>query len=213
MRRKRWIFALGMLLVFLIGGYMLYHYIEGRNIMDRMYQATKDGLRQFNHVPELEEKEYEDLEEYENFGAFSIAYLNEYLEDSYSVALKFPAVRQNYIEIRVNKVIGENALLNFTMSYDYDHKTMIYQPIEICVRDGEHSYHYYDKENVTKYFEIFHITKEDVKEYRRYALYDVVLRTWVNANGGNYEHEVKRMQDTKFIDCSFDYTEEKTYLD
>ena len=66
---------------------------------------------------------------------------------------------------------------------------MIYEPVKVvkCSDKPEEIEHYKDEENINRYLDEYNLTREDIAEYQRYGLYDVVVKTWVDANGGNYE--------------------------
>ena len=98
------------------------------------------------------------------------------------------------------------------MTYDYEGRFITYEPISISDKPKETGKvtHYYDEKNVNMYLKEFGITKEDIEEYQHYALYDVVVRTWVKTHGGDYEEAKKRMERVKIFDNTYEFTEEGT---
>ena len=188
---------------------------KGSNIMGRIYQAAEArGFAPFNEVPELEGLEYDDLAQFENFGGLSIPYKEEYLEENREIKLFFPSEKK---EIKIRVVIElsektEETFLLMCMTYNYEERFMTYEPISISdtpKETGEVT-HYYDEENVNRYLKEFGITKEDIAEYQHYALYDVVVRTWVKTHGGDYDESKRSMEKVKTFDNTYEFTEEGT---
>ena len=185
---------------------------KGSNLMGRIYQAAEArGFAPFNEVPELEGLEYDDLAQFENFGGLSVPYKEEYLEENREIELFFPR-EEKEIKIRTVIELSEETLLLMRMTYDYEGRFITYEPISISDRPKETGEvtHYYDEKNVNMYLKEFGITKEDIAEYQHYALYDVVVRTWVKTHGGDYEEAKKRMEKVKTFDNTYEFTEEGT---
>ena len=169
------------------------------------------GFASFNEVPELEGLEYDDLAQFENFGGLSVPYKEEYLEENCKVELFFPR-SEKIIKIPIVVKLSEGTRLLIRMRYDYEERFITYEPISISNKTKETGEvtHYYDEENVNRYLKEFGITKEDIAEYQHYALYDVVVRTWVKTHGGDYEEAKKRMEKVKTFDNTYEFTEEGT---
>ena len=181
--------------------------------MGQIYQAAEArGFAPFNEVPELKGLEYDDLAQFEFFGGLSVPYKEEYLEKNREIKLFFPGEKKE-IRIRVVIVLSEKTeetFLLMCMTYDYEERFMTYEPISISntPKETEETTHYYDEKNINRYLKEFGITKEDIAEYQHYALYDVVVSTWVKTHGGNYDKAKKNMERVKIFDNTYEFTEE-----
>jgi len=205
--------------IVMIGGLMVtviviilgvfYYFIREANIMEQIYKAARAGsFKTFNEISALEGVSYEDLAQFENFGGLSIPYKKEYLKENFKVKLFFPTEGEN---IKVKSVIriANQTLLIIHMSYDHKNQTIIYEPISISDTPGDinTNEHYYDAENINKFLEECDVTKEDIAEYQEYILYDVVIKTWVDAHGGSYDGARKKMEALKLIDQTYEFSE------
>lgn len=173
-------------------------------------------LKPFQEIEETEWVDYDDLPQYENFGGLSIPYKKEYLKAEVETELFFPADEQN-IQIKSNVELSDNpdrtTLIIIYMAYDSRNKRLTLEPIHISdwdetTRPHSTGGHYYDGEIIYQYLEKYNITEEDIREYQNYILYEVVLKTWVETHGGDYEWEKKKLENCEIVDLTFDFPKE-----
>jgi len=210
MAKKKRIVMVGglMVTVIVIIAGIFYYFIREANIMEQIYKAARAGsFKTFNEISALEGVSYEDFAQFENFGGLSVPYKKEYLKENFKVKLFFPTEGEN---IKVKSVIriANQTLLIIHMSYDHKNQTIIYEPISISDTPGDinTNEHYYDAENINKFLEECDVTKEDIAEYQEYILYDVVIKTWVDAHGGSYDGARKKMEALKLIDQTYEFS-------
>jgi len=207
MAKKKRIVMIGglMVTVIVIIAGIFYYFTREANIMEQIYKAARAGsFKTFNEVSALEGVSYEDLAEFENFGGLSISYKEEYLKENLRVKLFFPAEGDN-IKIKSAKDISDKMVLIIYMTYDHKNQTLTYEPIYISYtqdEDGNTEY-YEDAVNINRFLEECNVTKEDIAEYQEYILYDVVIKTWVDAHGGSYDEARKNMEALKLIDQTY----------
>lgn len=184
-----------------------YYFFKEVNVMNEIYTANKRmDLKAFNKVPEIKGVSYEDLSDYENFGGLSIPYKQEFLRSDCESELFFPAIGGK-VMIKSNVRLDACTLLIIHMSYDYKNKVMIMEPIHISYRkeDQELGEHYYDSQTITEFLNRFHLEEKDIREYQDYFLYDVVVKTWAKAHGGNADKAVQKMKECIKIDKTFTF--------
>ena len=152
-----------------------------------------------------EESDRDDLlGEFEFFCFLEIPYKEEYLKDDVSVSLIYPD-EENRIEIWASIYLEDEAQLNLYFRYEYAEHKLIYVPIVIVVSEGAESTHYKESEEIYALLELYNLTKKEIGEYQRYVLYDVVVGTWVNANGGNLEKEEEKVRKCTLVDNTFNF--------
>lgn len=206
--------AVGFFLLVVIG--CLYYFFQ-INVLDKItFLSQIPVLKPFQEIEETEWVDYDDLPQYENFGGLSIPYKKEYLKAEVETELFFPADEQN-IQIKSNVELSDNpdrtTLIIIYMAYDSRNKKLTLEPIHISdwdetTRPHSTGGHYYDGEIIYQYLEKYNITEEDIREYQNYILYEVVLKTWVETHGGDYEWEKKKLENCEIVDHTFDFPKE-----
>lgn len=201
------LFIAGILFVSgIIIGIILFFYLKVQgNLLDRIYRdITVGGFRQINNVPETKWVSYDDLlGQFEIFGCLRIYYKEEYLKDNETVVLVFPD-EQDGLKIWSDIDFADKIQLCIKFDYDYTEHILIYEPIVIVV-DGEDSIRYEDSEEIYRLLKSYNIGEEEIRKYQKYVLEDVIIRTWVNANGGNFEKEKEKMNRCTLVDRTFDF--------
>lgn len=64
---------------------------------------------------------------------------------------------------------------------------------------------YNDAETVDRLLKDYDISDDEIKEFQRYLIEDLVLGTWVKANGGNLEREKEKINKCTLIDNTFNF--------
>ena len=171
------------------------------NVLDKIYRYRLWGL---NRVPEIEK--VHDIYEWESalefFGVLWVEYDKTYLKDNVQIHIYFLSDEErDYIDINETVSLTDKVELHLNSSYDYSQKVWEYDSIYIVEEKEGKSEHYTDEGSVNRYLQEYNITREEVMGYRKYALYDVVVRTWVEANGGIYWLEKLKLEN-----CTVDNT-------
>ena len=144
------------------------------------------------------------------FSFNSVIYDNKYLrEEIEDLRLTFFSDCKN-IKVFISVWLSEKDLLRMVLyaRYDYDTKELEYVPLGIAQGDGG-DYSYVEPEYVDQYLEQYDITKEDIAEYYRYAIYDVVLKTWAERYWRIYGLEKWKLEQCALIDNDYQFKERK----
>lgn len=163
-------------------------------------------------IPEVDEDSdiWEWNQALDFFGFNSAIYDNEYLrKEIEDLRLSFFPDCNN-IKIFISVWLSEKDLLRMVLyaRYDYDTKELEYVPLGIAQGDGV-EYCYVEPECVDQYLEQYDITKEDIAEYYRYAIYDVILKTWTDRYWRIYGLEKWKLERCKLIDNDYQFKERK----
>ena len=110
-----------------------------------------------------------------------------------------------------NSVIYDKEYLRMVLyaNYNYVEKELEYTQIGISCKEGEKYEIHTDAEYVNRYLEKFDITKEDIAEYYRYAIYDVILKTWAERYQRIYGLEKWKLEQCTLIDNGYQFKERK----
>lgn len=191
-------------------GFLYYHCRI--NVLDKItFLSQIPVLEPFQKIEEMNWVDYDDFPEYENFGGLSINYKKEYLKPEVQTKLFFPT-NERYIQIKSSVELSENphrrTLIIIYMTYNPIRRSLILEPIHISdwdlTSDPPTGGHYEDEESIVQYLEEYNITEEDIRDYQSYILYEVVLRTWVETYGGNFEREKEKLESC-MRDQTFDF--------
>lgn len=197
------------MIVIIVISSIYYFFLKETSVMEQMYKMAKaEGLQIFNKVSALENVSQEDVEEFENFGGLSIHYREEHVKENVKVKLFF-LEDEDIIKIKSVNRISDTTLLIMHISYNNQAQTLTYEPISIShsLSDDSANIHYYDKENINKFLKEYNISENDISEYQEYVVYDVVMKTWLDTHGGNFDRAKKKMEELK-VDHTFNFSEE-----
>jgi hypothetical protein len=147
------------------------------NVLEQIAESKMYGLVKIPEVVGVHDA-WEWYVGLETFGALDVNYDEMYLNDEFKeVSLLFNA-EDNDIGIYATVCISENDSLMLYANYDYANKVLEYEPIEIVQREGVDCKVYTDSKSIRQYMSKCNITEEDVRDYYKYAIYDVIVRTW-----------------------------------
>lgn len=197
MTRKKKLIYIAILLLLVID--FLFNCMRA-NVMERICNA---GTGKINRVTELEEYDSEEWNMVlETFGAMSIDYRKEMLKDNVEIHLLFFHSKEK-VNVTTNVYLSDEILLNIYTEYDCEKEKLIYRPIEIVdVSAGAgNGIFYHDEESINQFLQECGVTRREVEKYQKYALYDVVVRTWIKANGG-----IGWLERMKLESCTVDNT-------
>lgn len=94
-----------------------------------------------------------------------------------------------------------------TIAFKYDAFTKIltYEPVNVYFRDGEPLGEYSNqKENVLFVMERYNLTREDIREYQEYALYQVLFPYWLEKNAKTSRFSMENLGEFIVIDNTFE---------
>ena len=177
-----------------------------------MSQISKWQVAGLNRVPEIDGfyPEWEWWEALE-VGALSLDYKEEYLKDDIlSVSLHF---YDNSNDVRINTMVNisesDKVRMNLRMFYDYEEKKLIYRPVSIYIEEPNDSERYLDEKSIDECLNKYGLTRQDVKAYQEYVIYDVIVRTWTKAHITQwYWLESWKLKLCKVEDDTFRFEEE-----
>lgn len=153
------------------------------NVMRQIGKSQAFGL---NRVPEIEGyyPEWDWPLALETFGAHSLDYKEEYLrEDILSTSLHFQNDSNDVrISIMVDISESDKVRMGLSVHYDYKEKKLIYDPVYILQGEPGYSEIFSDEKSIDEYLNKYGLTRQDVKGYQEYVIYDVVVKTWTEAH-------------------------------
>lgn len=198
----------GIIFLFIIG-FLYYHF--GVTVLDKItFLSRIPVLEPFYEIEELDVVDY-GVYSFEGFGIGSqdeyfmgliLRYKEEYLKDEVKIRLFFPKDKQ-YTQIYGSVDLKKHTHIIIDMAYNPMNRSLILEPIYISNWENGMYKYYEDKESITQYLEEYNITEEDIRDYQDYILYEVILKTWVETQGGNYEREREKLERC-IIDQTFD---------
>ena len=178
-----------------------------------MRQIGKWQVAELNRVPEIDGfyPEWEWWETLETMGAFDVNYKEEYLrEDVLSISyLFFDDSNDVNIYMMINISESDKVRMGLNTVYDYEEKKLIYRPVSIYIGEPNNSERYSDEKSIDEYLNKYGLTRQDVKEYQEYAIYDIIVRTWTKAHITQwYWFESWKLKQCKVEDNTFRFEEE-----
>lgn len=164
-------------------------------------------------IPEVDENSdiWEWNQELDFFRFNSVIYDKEYLREEISdLRLNFGA-SNNDVGIFTEVWLSKKDLLGMVLyaNYSYEAKELEYTQVGISHREGENYEIYMDPECVNQYLDQYNITKEDISEYYRYVIYDVILKTWTDRYRRIYGLEKWKLEQCRLIDNDYQFKERK----
>lgn len=91
--------------------------------------------------------------------------------------------------------------------YDYEKKQLIYNPVYIVQGEPGNSEEYTDEKSIDEFLNRYGLTRKDVQKYQDYAIYGVVVKTWIKAHRESYWLERWKLK-SREVDNTFRFEEE-----
>lgn len=199
---KKKIFCICMELFVLI----LFFYYMRDDVMAQIYRQKMWGLC---GIPAVEG--VRDPSEWnftlELFGSVEVDYKKEYLRDDVSITLRFyHETEKDSVNIYQTIALTDTKDICLNSYYDYSDRILDYGTVYILENgDGDKERKYYtSEEEVDMCLKEYNLTREDVMEYRKYAIYDVIVQTWIEHNGGIYWLEKLKLKN-RTTDRTFEF--------
>ena len=153
------------------------------NIMDKIGKQKIYGLIEVPAIHGCNDT-WEWMSELETFGALTVYYKEWYLRDDvlFIFLLFFDDSNNFSISTAVNLSESDKVIMYLGAEYDYKEKKLTYNPVYIVQGEADNKEKYADEKSIDECLNKYGLTRQDVKEYQEYAIYDVVVRTWTNAH-------------------------------
>ncbi|MCM1387341.1 MAG: TipC family immunity protein [Bacillus sp. (in: Bacteria)] len=159
---------------------------------------------------ERESRPWEWMDGLDLMGALGVRYKEKYLREDVSfIDLGFFR-NTNDVDIGILVILSESdkVRMKLDMYYDYEEKKLIYKPVYILQGESGYSEIYKDEKSIDEFLSKYGLTRRDVKKYQKYAVYNVVVRTWTRAHLEWYWLESWKLKLCKVEDNTFRFEEE-----
>lgn len=179
------------------------------NVLSQIGKLQAFGL---NRVTEINgyRPEWEWPGALDTFGSHTLEYKEEYMkEDIVYISLRFQH-NSNDVDIysKIYLSDADQVRMGLNAYYDYGEKKLTYDPVYIQQIDTEESEIYSDEKSVDEYLHRYGLTRQDVKEYQNYAIYDVIVKTWTKTYKEFYWLERLKVKMCRTVDNTFQFEEE-----
>lgn len=179
------------------------------NVMDEMGVSQVYGA---NKVKEIDRfyPVWEWEMALETFGALWVDYKEEYLKDDIeSIEIWFYDKKDDVSIISIIDLSEKDKVrLRIGMEYDSKKKKLQYEPIYILYGESGDAEVYEEEEKVNEYLNKYGVTREDVKAYQEYIVYDVAVKTWSRRYLKYYWLEKWKLKLCDTVDNTFQFPEE-----
>lgn len=185
--------------------------------MEEIYRSVKRSYYNINNFEGIDKLDYENVERMlwvSNNNFLFTQFEEDYLNEGFEIELTFlveDMLNQWNINIQGLYYFSEGVVVNMNMQYNHTTETMIYNPIFIIVYEDDsdlfNSTAYYDEATIYKYLDEYNITKEDIKNYQHYILYDVVYQSWVSGTDNGRKLNKWDYYNIKEVDNTFNFEE------
>ena len=177
-----------------VGNLIYKNYIRVQNIFDQMHYTRirthydwwggalgGGGNKQssFSKMPQIEPVSRDSESYYTAEGYFENSYLSDYLKEGERLEVVCHRDRET-VGIKAQKHFNEFTIIYY---YDYDVKTKRMQESVEGYNEDESSS---DIQEVCRMANEYGLSKEDLKKYKKYFLYDKLLTDWLSANPSRF---------------------------
>ena len=177
-----------------VGNLIYKNYIRVQNVFDQMHYARTrshyvwwgtamggggNGEASFHKMPQIEPVSRDSESYYEAEGYFEDSYISDYLKEG--ERLEIVCYRDGEaVGIKAQKHFSEFTIIYY---YDYDVKTKRMQESVECYNEDEYLS---DIQEVCRMANEYGLSKEDLKKYKKYFLYDKLLTDWLAVNPSRF---------------------------
>ena len=211
--KKRYKILIGVLIVILLIPPFQFFVLKD-SVMEDIYRSVYRNYYAINKMEGICPVTYESIEGNLWMGSYIYCdYDDEYLKEGFEISLYIPPKEDmNFRNILITCLvtIDNNVSIRIGMKYEHKTRTMVYENIYLNVdeEDSILSTQYFDEENVMRYLSEYGITKEDIKDYQHYILYDVVYQSWVSGTDNGRKLNKWDYYNIKEVDNTFNFEEE-----
>ena len=210
--KKRYKILIGVLIVFLLIPPFQFFVLKD-SVMEEIYRSVKRSYYNINNFEGIDKLDYENVERMlwvSNNTFLFTQFEEDYLNEGFEIELTFPVedmINQWNINIQGLYYLSESVVVNMNMQYNHASETIIYNPIFIIEYEGDlfNSTAFYDEATIYQYLDKYNITKEDIKNYQHYILYDVVYQSWVSGTDNGRKLNKWDYYNIKEVDNTFNF--------
>ena len=210
--KKRYKILMGVLIVFLLIPPFQFFVLKD-SVMEEIYRSVKRSYYNINNFEGIDKLDYEDIEGMfwmSNDAFLFTSFEDIYIDTRYKITLFFPSkelMDEKDIKIQGLYNLSDNVLISINMNYNHANRTITYNPIffRIYKNDSFVSTNYCDEATITQYLTEYGITKEDIKDYQHYILYDVVYQSWVSGTDNGRKLNKWDYYNIKEVDNTFNF--------
>ena len=184
------------------------YFVLRDSVMEEIYRAVYWGnYTGINKMEGLNKLIYESIDGMLFMGdSVWITFDEEYIDENFNIDIGlYPEERREEtgidIQIYASYRMSDTLRLCFTMLYNHDTRTMIYDKIYISERTN--NLHYYDEETIKEYLSEYDLTVENITEFQEYILYDVVYQSWVSGTDNGRKLNKWDYRNIKVVDNTF----------
>ena len=183
------------------------------SVMEEIYRSVKRSYYNINDFEGIDKLDYENVERMlwvSNNTFLFTQFEEDYLNEGFEIELTFPVedmINQWNINIQGLYYLSESVVVNMNMQYNHASETIIYNHIFIIEYEGDlfNSTAFYDEATIYQYLDKYNITKEDIKNYQHYILYDVVYQSWVSGTDNGRKLNKWDYYNIKEVDNTFNF--------
>ena len=205
--------AIVLTLVILIGGSNVYLAHKYKNTFDEMYYAWAEhdniflkGGADFYLVKALSDSLPHPNKPPKPVitTGLSLRYDTEYLRETFYLSL-FINLEEEIIAYTCATYVEPNEIVILNFNYNKNERTIYFKPIDVLSEKlgFKYSLEQATAEQVIEFLKMHNITKEDIREYQDYFLYEIAIKTWIEGNGTYSRFTKDNIGEFTIIDDTF----------
>ncbi len=187
------------------------YFVLRDSVMEEIYRAVYWGnYTGINKMEGINARSYMScLDELEMKNCVTASFNEEYIQDNFYIVIYLwpEETRKKWdedIDIFATYDMSDTVCLCYNMSYSHNTRTMTYDPIYIV--DDELPYEsdlMKSEEDIKEYFSEYGLTVENITEFQKYILYDVVYQSWVSGTDNGRKLNKWDYRNIKVVDNTF----------